>query len=117
MMDEPILHRMTSCLLQVNITYLSLRLSLYSHICMSCPQACAALGAIFSAQGNHERAVSYFEKTFEVARSVGDRKLVDSARINLGMARGNMGMSNYMDVVNGDLPALLKWKTRRVTFK
>lgn len=79
-------------------------------------EACAALGSIFSEVGEHERAVQYFEKTFEIAKSVGDRKLTDSARINLGMARGNMHMVNYMDVVNENLPALLKWKTRRVNF-
>lgn len=79
-------------------------------------EACAALGSIFSEIGDHERAVTYFEKTFEIAKGVGDRKLTDSARINLGMARGNMHMFNYMDVVNDNLPALLKWKTRRVNF-
>lgn len=79
-------------------------------------EACAALGAIYSEEGEHEKAVTFFEKTFEIARSVGDRKLVDSARINLGMARGNMTMGNYMGVVTTDLPALLKWKTKRVNF-
>lgn len=79
-------------------------------------EACAALGQIYSQQQDHERAVTYFEKTFEIARSVGDRKLVDSARINLGMARGNMAMGNYMGVVTENLPALLKWKSRRVNF-
>lgn len=79
-------------------------------------EACAALGSIYSEQNEHERAVSYFEKTFEIARSVGDRKLVDSARINLGMARGNLSMGNYMGVVTENLPALLKWKARRVNF-
>ena len=49
--------------------------------------------------------------------SVGDRTLIDSARINLGMARGNMAMSKYMGIVNDNLPALLNWKTRRQQFK
>eukprot|EP00462_Mataza_sp_D1_P001185 CAMPEP_0175088464 /NCGR_PEP_ID=MMETSP0086_2-20121207/263_1 /TAXON_ID=136419 /ORGANISM="Unknown Unknown, Strain D1" /LENGTH=417 /DNA_ID=CAMNT_0016360901 /DNA_START=45 /DNA_END=1298 /DNA_ORIENTATION=+ len=79
-------------------------------------EACAALGQIYSEEGEHDRAVTYFEKTFEIARSVGDRKLVDSARINLGMARGNLTMGSYMGVVTDNLPALLKWKTRRVNF-
>lgn len=51
------------------------------------------------------------------APSVGDRKLIDSARINLGMARGNMSLNKYMGVVNDNLPALLNWKTRRQAFK
>jgi tetratricopeptide (TPR) repeat protein len=79
-------------------------------------EACAALGGIYSEEGEHDRAVTYFEKTFEIARAVGDRKLVDSARINLGMARGNMTMGSYMGVVTDNLPALLKWKTRRTNF-
>lgn len=80
-------------------------------------EACAALGSIHSASGDHHLAVNYFEKTFDIARTVGDRKLIDSARINLGMARGNMSMSKYMGVVKDNLPALLNWKTRRAAFK
>jgi tetratricopeptide (TPR) repeat protein len=80
-------------------------------------EACAALGSIHSAASEHQAAVGCFEKTFDIARTVGDRKLIDSARINLGMARGNMAMSRYMAVVKDNLPALLNWKTRRQAFK
>lgn len=80
-------------------------------------EACAALGDIFSVKGDHPSAVHYFEKTFDIARSVGDRKLVDNARIHLGMARGNMSMNKYMGVVKDNLPALLNWKTKRQAFK
>jgi len=76
-------------------------------------EACAALGSIHSAGGDHHAAVNCFEKTFDIARTVGDRTLIDSARINLGMARGNMAIERYMDIVKGNLPALLNWKTRR----
>lgn len=55
--------------------------------------------------------------SLDIARTVGDRKLIDSARINLGMARGNMSMNKYMGVVKDNLPALLNWKTRRQQFK
>jgi len=47
---------------------------------------------------------------------IGEPQLIDEARIKLGMARGNMALSSYMDVVCTDLEALLKWKTRRVAF-
>ena len=67
-------------------------------------------------QGEHDKAVSFFEQAFELARSVGDRKLLDAARINLGMAKGNLAMGNYMGVVKSDLPALINWKTRRINF-
>ena len=104
-------------------------------------QACGSLGAIYSrANANstssansgenetetdsdpshpasHSIAVNYFEKAFEIAKTVGDRKLIDSARINLGMARGNLSMNKFMGVVKGDLPSLLNWKTRRIPFK
>lgn len=80
-------------------------------------EACAALGSIYSAAGDHTGAVSCFEKTFDIARNVGDRKLVDNARIHLGMARGNMALTKYMQVVKENLPALLNWKTRRVAFQ
>lgn len=63
------------------------------------------------------QAVSYFEKTFEIARNVGDSKLVNAARINLGMARGNLDLDAYMDVVNQDLKTLLQWKSKRTEFK
>ena len=94
----------------------------YNRIAMQTQQfvaqakACAALGAIYSNLGEHQQAVTYLEQTFEVAKTVGDRKLVDSARINLGMARGNMALNPYMDIVSGDLRALLQWKTRRSKF-
>lgn len=104
----------------LSIRYLEKYLDIATHNSQSVAQAeaCAALGSIYSSQGDHDKAVTYFEKTFEIARAVGDRKLVDSARINLGMARGNMGMNGYMNIVNNDLDALLKWKTRRmVAFK
>lgn len=84
---------------------------------IGCAEACSSLGQIYSEEGDHVTATSYFEKTFEIARSVGDRKLIDAARINLGMARGNMAMGKYMNVVKHDLPALLNWKTRRAAVK
>lgn len=80
-------------------------------------RACAALGAIYSSQGQHDKAVPNFERSFEIARALNDRKLLDAARINLGMARGNLSLAPFMDVVRDNLAALLKWKTRRVTFK
>ncbi len=54
-----------------------------------------------------------FKTTFDIAMAIGDRKLLDHARVNLGMARGNLQMGMYMGIVNHDLPALLKWKTQR----
>jgi hypothetical protein len=76
-------------------------------------EANAALGSIHSAAGDHGAACGHFERTFDIAKQVGDRALVDSARINLGMARGNMSLGSYMSNITKDnIPALLNWKTR-----
>ena len=37
---------------------------------MAQAEACAALGAIYSESGNHDKSLKYFEKTFEIARAV-----------------------------------------------
>ena len=62
------------------------------------------------------QAVLYFEKFFEAARSVGDMRVLDVARCNLGIARAAATKDDFMAVVTGDLDALLNWKTLRVPF-
>ena len=52
-------------------------------------RACCSLGKIYSAAGKFDRAVTYFERFFEVARSLNDRRMLDVARVNLGVARGS----------------------------
>ena len=46
----------------------------------------------------------------------GTRKLVDNARVNLGMSRGNAQIGTYMNVISYDLSGLLLWKNRRLEF-
>lgn len=65
--------------------------------------------------------MQYFERNFEICRnSVANRKVdrtvLDRARVNLGMARGNSQLGTYMHVINYDMTSLLKWKNRRVAF-
>jgi len=79
-------------------------------------EACNSLGIIHNKQGDARSAVHYFERFYELARSLGDRQLVDKARTHLGIARGNLVMGSYIQVVTTDLNALLKWKNRRVPF-
>mmetsp|Transcript_62110 Transcript_62110/g.196420 ORF Transcript_62110/g.196420 Transcript_62110/m.196420 type:complete len:441 (-) Transcript_62110:490-1812(-) len=79
-------------------------------------QACCSLGVIYQQQGNFDRAVMYFEKFFEVARSLNDRRMLDVARVNLGVARGSAHTAKYIDVVNEDLGMLLQWKNVRTPF-
>lgn len=82
-------------------------------------EACSNLGVIFNRQGDFTKAVKYFERAYELMRTLiaageGTRKMVDSARVNLGMARGNARMGSYLNVINFDVKALLLWKNRRV---
>ena len=62
------------------------------------------------------QAVMYFEKFFEVARSMGDSHVLDVARFNLGVARGTAWQADYLKIVDGDVPTLLNWKNLRIPF-
>jgi hypothetical protein len=71
----------------------------------------------------HDRTVNvsvqasiYFEKFFEVARSIGDLRVLDIARYNLGMARAAALQKEFLEVVDGDLEKLLNWKNLRISF-
>ena len=66
----------------------------------------------------HDKAVDYFERNFEIARTVAstgaaETSHVDVSRVYLGMARGNQMLNQYVNVINHDLRAILSWKTRR----
>ena len=83
--------------------------------------ACNNLGSMYNTRKAYEKAVKYFEKNFEIVRQlmasdVGDLKLVDRARVSLGMARGNLKMKAYIHVINFDSVSLLRWKARRTNF-
>jgi hypothetical protein len=58
----------------------------------------------------------YFEKFFEVARSIGNMQVLDVARFNLGIARGTAWQADFLATVDGDLTKLLNWKNLRVPF-
>lgn len=78
--------------------------------------ACCTLGTMYYDQLDFSRAVTYFERFFEIARSLNDRRIMDTARFNLGVARGAARMSKYMSVVEGDLVKLLHFKNTRAEF-
>ena len=79
-------------------------------------EACCSLGVLYNQQNDYASAVQYLERFFELARSVGDKALLDKARTYLGVARGNAVLPAYMHVVTHDLDALLRWKNRRLPF-
>jgi len=79
--------------------------------------ACLNLGILYNGRADHEKSVELLEQHFDLARQLGDRKLIDSARVVLGMVRGNGKLKAYIDLVNNDLDKLLKWKSKRMTLE
>lgn len=74
------------------------------------------MGTLYYELKDFSQSVTYFEKFFETARTLNDRRIVDAARFNLGVARGAVRMGKYMDLVNTDLPKLIQWKNARAPF-
>lgn len=74
--------------------------------------ACLNLGLLYNGR-DHEKSVELLEQHFDLARQIGDRRLVDSARVVLGMVRGTGKLGSYINVVNNDLERLLTWKSKR----
>lgn len=77
--------------------------------------ACLNLGILCNGRGDHEKSVELLEQHFDLARQIGDRGLIDSARVVLGMVRGSGKLKSYVDLVSGDLERLLRWKSKRAT--
>lgn len=85
-------------------------------------RACCSLGKIYLAQGKHDNAVVYFERFFEVARGLNDRRMLDVARVNLGVARGGVRGAAMLKAVTGagaegtnaSMQSLLQWKNVRL---
>eukprot|EP00798_Chlamydomonas_sp_ICE-L_P016809 gene16810-23091_t len=78
--------------------------------------ACCSLGTLYFEQQDYARAVTHFEKFFEISRQLSDRRISDTARFNLGVARGALRMAAYMGIVDGDLLKLLRFKNARAEF-
>lgn len=76
--------------------------------------ACLNLGLLYHDRCEFEKSVELLEQHFDLARQLGDRKLIDSARVILGMARGHGKMGIYVNMINTDLPKLLLWKSKRI---
>jgi hypothetical protein len=85
------------------------------------PTRCSRHSICVAASGRYQvktllQAVMYFEKVFEVARSVGDAAVLDAARYNLGVAAAAAAKDAYFATVDADLGRLLNWKSLRVPF-
>lgn len=80
--------------------------------------ACRTLGAFHSARGDFARAVDLLQRNFHIARKLlaageADTKLVDRARVHLGIALGNASVGQYLHAIKTDFPALLAWRNSR----
>ena len=77
------------------------------------------LGEVYSLQGEHREGMRMFEKCYELAKKHGDRRLMEVARINVGKARANVFMKQYMGLMDGEeeLKVLMNWKTKRQGLK
>jgi len=82
-------------------------------------EACRALGMIHHRRREFRAAVELFEKNFTICRSMsssglGSSAQLDSARILVGLARGNARLKQHIFEINSDLSALLDWKIAKV---
>jgi hypothetical protein len=59
--------------------------------------------------------VDYLQRHFELLRKeeVKNQKLIDAARVNLGIAQANTMIENYKNLVLNDVNSLLEWKIKR----
>ena len=55
------------------------------------------------------------QRHFELLRKeeIKNQKLIDAARVNLGIAQANTMMEQYKHLVLNDTTALLEWKVKR----
>ena len=60
-------------------------------------------------------SVDYLLRHFELARQDENKKSkkIDAARVNIGIAQGNIAIEKYQKLVLNDLPSLLEWKIKR----
>lgn len=75
------------------------------------------LGLLYYQEGIVRKSVDCLQKHFELARADSEesknQKLIDRARVNLGIAQANTMIENYKYLVLNDLNGLLDWKIRR----
>jgi len=83
-------------------------------------RACCGLGKIRVAAGEHEDAVRWFERFYELAERCDDVRLRDVARVNLGVARGLARADGLMrhvaESADAPTPELLNWRSSRENF-
>jgi tetratricopeptide (TPR) repeat protein len=77
------------------------------------------LAKVYAQKGNPQKSLDFYTKHFECARlekKDKDRKLVDKARVILGMAKANGNQGNFIKIVqnsNQNIKVLLDWKVKK----
>jgi len=77
------------------------------------------LAKVYAQKGNNTKSLDYYTKHFECARlekKDKDRRLVDKARVILGMAKANVNIANFLKIVqnsNQNIKGILDWKARK----
>jgi hypothetical protein len=62
-------------------------------------------------KGNNQKSIEYYQQHFESARNEKvnkDRRLIDKARVYLGMAKANMGIGKFKKYINSPKTTILK---------
>lgn len=63
-----------------------------------------------------KEALDAFTQYFEVAQRIGDKKMIEKAKVLIGLARGNASLGLFMNVIQTDIPALFRWREKRTPF-
>eukprot|EP01064_Diplonema_japonicum_P004033 TRINITY_DN12663_c0_g1_i2.p1 TRINITY_DN12663_c0_g1~~TRINITY_DN12663_c0_g1_i2.p1 ORF type:complete len:403 (+),score=111.80 TRINITY_DN12663_c0_g1_i2:36-1244(+) len=77
--------------------------------------ACKQLGQLYTTLEEHIKAVHYYKECYRVAQVMGDPARIQTARIRVGLAEGNLrwgqaGGAGYVGMVSTDIQRVLGWK-------
>lgn len=76
--------------------------------------ACSELGTIFNNKTDYSTGLQYFEEAFDLARTVAKQDKIEQARVQVGIAKGNASLDEFIGILKkGDPAALIKWRQSR----
>jgi tetratricopeptide (TPR) repeat protein len=79
-------------------------------------EASLSLGLLYQSQGMNKKSVELLENHFSLAKQLGDRKMIDIARVKLGVIQASAAQESYIEVVSDNLKTLLAWRIKRTKF-
>lgn len=72
-------------------------------------EAALKLGLLNYKEGLIPISVKYLGKNFDLARHLGNGGLIDSARVNLGIAQANQQIDKYFNLIMNDVHPLINY--------